>query len=212
MKKITVTLFLSLMLFALTGCGTQTDDTDKNNPTISDGTTSGTDNPDSNATPTPVPPTPTPAGTYVGFSLDSGFYEKTQQVALSCNAEGAEIYYTLDGSTPSKASFLYQNPITVSRQLYTQNVLAAQTDISAGNKYVPDYAVDKCTVIRAIAYLPDGTSTPLAHATYFIGLDREKYGNVPVVSLITDFDNLYDYDTGIYVLGKTHRLWRHFPA
>lgn len=207
MKKITVTLFLSLMLFALTGCGTQTDDTDKNNPTISDGTTSGTDNPDSNATPTPVPPTPTPAGTYVGFSLDSGFYEKTQQVTLSCNAEGAEIYYTLDGSTPSKASFLYQNPITVSRQLYTQNVLAAQTDISAGNKYVPDYAVDKCTVIRAVAYLPDGTSTPLAHATYFIGLDREKYGNVPVVSLITDFDNLYDYDTGIYVLGKTHDDW-----
>ena len=208
MKKIQVTLLLGLLLFALSGCNSnQNDNSNPNDSSVSGDVTPGTGETDLNATPTPVPPTPTPEGNYVGFSLDSGFYEKTQQISLSCNVDGAQIYYTLDGSTPNETSNLYTGEITVSRQLYTQNVLAAQSGTSAGNHYIPDYSVDKCTVIRSIAYLPDGTTTPLAHATYFIGLDREKYGNVPVVSLITDFDNLYDYDTGIYVLGRTHDEW-----
>ena len=206
MKKFTISLLLSLLLFSLTGCS-NTSTQNSNGQNISDSITPDTNDSDINATPTPVPPTPTPEGSYVGFSLDSGFYEKTQKVSLSCNVEGAQIYYTMDGSTPDETSSLYQGEITVSRKLYTQNVLASQTGTSAGNHYIPDYSVDKCTVIRAIAYLPDGTTTPLAHATYFIGLDREKYGDVPVISLITDFDNLFDYNTGIYVLGKTHDEW-----
>ncbi|MBQ7864403.1 MAG: CotH kinase family protein, partial [Lachnospiraceae bacterium] len=202
MKK-TITLFLlGLLVTALTGCNkTGTDPTATPAPTVSGVVT------DESATPTPILPTPTPEGNYVGFSLDSGFYEKTQKVSLSCNVEGALIYYTLDGSTPNKTSTLYKNEITVSRKLYTQNVLAAQKDISVSNNYIPDFPVDKCTVIRAIAYLPDGTTTPVAHASYFVGLDRDKYGDVPIISLITDFDNLYDYETGIYVLGKTHDEW-----
>lgn len=202
MKKPITLLLLGLLVTALTGCNkTDTDPTATPVPTVSGVVT------DESATPTPILPTPTPEGNYVGFSLDSGFYEKTQKVSLSCNVEGALIYYTLDGSTPNKTSTLYKNEITVSRKLYTQNVLAAQTDISVSNNYIPDFPVDKCTVIRAIAYLPDGTTTPVAHASYFIGLDRDKYGDVPIISLITDFDNLYDYETGIYVLGKTHDEW-----
>lgn len=208
MKNFLTSMLLCLLLSALAGCATTSKDnttvTD-NSPTIVGNVTGGSET--ANVTPTPVPPTPTPEGNYVGFSLDSGFYEKSQTVSLTCNIEGAEIYYTLDGSTPTKDSNLYRGEITVSRKLYTENVLAAQENISAGNPYIPGYAVDKGTVIRAIAYLPDGTTTPVAHATYFIGLDRAKYGNVPIVSLITDFDHLYDYETGIYVLGKTHDEW-----
>ncbi len=203
MKKITLALLLILCTAVLAGCnktGTGSDTTPA--PT---GTASGDVTPD--GTPTPVPPTPTPTGNYVGFSLDSGFYEKTQKVALTCNVEGAKIYYTLDGSTPTDSSTLYKGELTVSRKLYTQNVLAAQKNTSASNNYTPSFPVDKCTVIRAIAYLPDGTTTPVAHASYFVGLDRESYGDVPVISIITDFDNLYDYETGIYVLGKTYDDW-----
>lgn len=202
MKKHTTFLILGLLLMSLAGCNKSAASPDTTpEPTVSSSLEDGID------TPQEALPTPTPEGYYVAFNLDSGFYEKNQTISLSCNAEGALIYYTLDGSTPDKTSTLYEKEFTVSRKLYTQNVLAAQTGISAGSNYVPDYAVDKCTVIRAIAYLPDGTTTPVAHASYFIGLDREKYGDVPVVSLITDFDNLYDYDTGIYVLGKTHKEW-----
>ncbi len=205
MKKLLTSLLLCILVFALAGCNkTDADPVTTPAPT---GTDSGNVTPGTNSEPEEILPTPTPEGNYVGFSLDSGFYEKTQKVALTCNVEGARIYYTLDGSTPNEASTLYNKEITVSRKLYTQNVLAAQTDISVSNNYIPDFPVDKCTVIRAIAYLPDGTTTPVAHASYFVGLDRDKYGDLPIISLITDFDNLYDYETGIYVLGKTHDEW-----
>ncbi len=210
MRKFTASLLLCLLIFAFSGCGSQTTDPNSTPAPTTTGTnettTSSGDSSDAADTPT-ILPTPTPEGNYVGFSHDSGFYESSQKIALTCNVEGALIYYTLDGSTPNKTSTLYKNPINVSRKLYTENVLAAQTGISVSNNYVPDFPVDKCTVIRAIAYLPDGTTTPVAHASYFIGLDRDNYGNLPIVSLITDFDNLYDYETGIYVLGKTHDEW-----
>ncbi len=226
MKKFQISLFLGLMIFALSGCGTKNPAPDSNqtvttppaatqNPsdnntasgTVSGSQSDGEASSNTEITPPTVLPTPTPEGNYVSFSLDSGFYDHSQEVSLACNVDGATIYYTLDGSTPTKTSTLYQKPIFITRKLYSENVLAAQTGISASNSYVPDFSVDKGTVIRAIAYLPDGTTTPLAHATYFIELDEEKYAGLPVISLITDFDNLFDYETGIYVLGKSYDDW-----
>ena len=215
MRKLKYSLLLGLLLFSLSGCTTNSIGTgqppvsgtiteNSNNLAMSDTTSSADDL---------IPSaTPTPEGNFIEFSLKSGFYEKSQQVALSCNVEGATIYYTLDGSTPDNTSTEYKNPINVTRKLYTENVLAAQTGISPGNSYVPNFPVDKGTVIRAIGYLPDGTTTPISHATYFIELDRAKYAGVPVVSLITDFENLFDYETGIYVLGKTYDDFVSDPA
>lgn len=201
MKKFAIALLLGLFTIALSGCGNNS----AAEPTATP-SPAATDTSESTTSGDALLPTPTPEGSYVGFSHDSGFYDKIQEVSLTCSAADAQIFYTLDGSTPDKTSTLYKEPIRVGRK-YTQNVLSAQKNTSAGNSYLPDFSVDKGTVIRAVAYLPDGTATPLAHATYFIGLDREKYSHVPVVSLITDFENLYDYETGIYVLGKTYDDW-----
>ncbi len=149
----------------------------------------------------------TPEEDHVSFSVNSGFYEEAQTVSLSCNVKDAIIYYTLDGSTPNQESNVYEEPIHIEERTSSANVLSAQKDISVSNKYIPNFPVDKATVIRAIAYLPDGTTTPLTQATYFVGLDRAKYNDVPVISISTDFDNFYDYETGIYILGKTHDDW-----
>jgi len=217
MRKSTTFLMLGLLVFALSGCAGGKTDTPGNNSGTSNtgnssvatpGNASGTTN-NSSGKPLPTPtetitPTPTPEGNYVGFSLESGFYENTQEVSLYCNVDGAKIYYTLDGSTPTNASTLYEGPVTVKNRTSEPNVLSAQKGISPGNNYVPFFPVEKGTVIRAIAYLPDGTTTNVFHGTYFVGIDRAKFVNVPVVSLITDFDNLFDYETGIYTLGKTY--------
>jgi hypothetical protein len=47
------------------------------------------------------------------FSPAPGTYPSAQQVAITCETEGAFIYYTTDGSEPTTASTLYRSPVTV---------------------------------------------------------------------------------------------------
>ena len=54
-----------------------------------------------------VPATPT-------FSLAAGAYTGAQTLTLADSVAGAQIYYTTDGTTPTKASTLYSGAITVS--------------------------------------------------------------------------------------------------
>ena len=204
MNKKAVKLIICLILCCLLGgCRSQ----DVVSPdTSSDGSIPT----NADAAPATISPAPTeaPEGPYVAFSVDSGFYDKAFDLTLSCGVEGAEIYYTLDGSDPDHTSKKYTEPILIRNQKNAPNLLSAQKNVSADNFYIPKKKVDKATIIRAIAYLPDGTVSRITHATYFVGIDREKaYGALPVISIMTDFDNLYDYETGIYVLGKAHAEW-----
>ncbi len=48
------------------------------------------------------------------FSVNPGTYSVAQTVELTCDTEGAKIYYTTDGSVPSESSTLYTGPITIS--------------------------------------------------------------------------------------------------
>ena len=47
------------------------------------------------------------------FTPKAGRYEEAQTVSISCETEGAAIYYTLDGSTPSVNSTAYTEPFIV---------------------------------------------------------------------------------------------------
>lgn len=47
------------------------------------------------------------------FSLPGGTYAGTQNVEISCATEGATIYYTIDGDTPTDQSDVYNGAITV---------------------------------------------------------------------------------------------------
>ena len=48
------------------------------------------------------------------FSPDGGVYTSTQNVTISTDTDGATIYYTTDGSTPTNESTVYGSPISVS--------------------------------------------------------------------------------------------------
>ncbi|GAH01149.1 unnamed protein product, partial [marine sediment metagenome] len=47
------------------------------------------------------------------FSPEAGEFVAAQSVTITSTTVGASIYYTLDGSTPSRSSFLYIGAITV---------------------------------------------------------------------------------------------------
>ncbi|MGN0692320.1 MAG: CotH kinase family protein, partial [Oscillospiraceae bacterium] len=142
------------------------------------------------------------------FSHESGFYKDSFKLEITCPDPEAKIYYTTDGSIPNEASTLYSGPITLKNRTNEPNVLSAQTGISVGERYIPREKVTKANVIRAVAVFGDGSTSDVLSGTFFVGIDREKeYGSVPVISVMTDFDNLFDYETGIYVMGETYDKW-----
>lgn len=79
------------------------------------------------------------------FSVAEGTYTKAQTISLTCKTEGAVIYYTLDGTEPSKTSSVYKDAITV----------------------------DKSTLIKAKAYKEGSLDSATASANYVIKDENE---------------------------------------
>lgn len=146
------------------------------------------------------------------FSHDSGFYADSFLLTISAfHAE--EIYYTLDGSEPDENALRYTGPIRITDATQNENGDSMRTDVSTGFRSdligpnspgyaAPDFPVDKCSVLRAIAVSPWGSVSEIASAVYFVGVRPEDYHGCNILSLTTDPGNLFDSQTGIYVTGE----------
>lgn len=136
------------------------------------------------------------------FSAESGFYSQAFEVSIEA-PEGTVIYYTLDGSDPTMESSVYEQPLLIGDASRQENLYAARTDLSPTNGYTPPFPVDKATVVRAVAYDPKrDVISRIETKSYFVAFDQKtKYADYPVISLVTDPDNLFDPDTGIYTNG-----------
>lgn len=111
-----------------------------------------------------------------------------------------------------------KNPLYIEDATSRANVYSSRTDTSTGflpdlidqyswaapNYAVPDYPVDKCTIIRASVFDSDGNCLDSITGIYFVGFrERSAYQNIYTVSIVTAPENLFDDDTGIYVTGNT---------
>jgi hypothetical protein len=152
------------------------------------------------------------------FSAASGFYAESFYLEISV-PKGATVYYTLDSSDPDENAIEYTEPIYLEDATRHENVYSMRTDVSTGfytdlieeyqtydadPEYVaPDYLIDKCNVVRAVAIDAYGNESEIVTATYFVGMDAENFEGCNIVSVVTDPENLFDYETGIYVTGET---------
>ncbi len=143
----------------------------------------------------------------IEFSRESGFYDEGFELEISSDG-GGEIYYTLDGSEPDKDSEKYSSPIKISDASGNPNVYSARTDIAPffeKHYSIPQKNVDKAVVVRAAAFAADGSKSESVTKTYFVGFAEKKaYENLAAVSVVTDPENLFSYNSGIYVTGKTY--------
>ncbi len=138
---------------------------------------------------------------YPVFSAPSGFYDESFVLEISAS-EGCEIYYTTDGSIPTGSSERYLGPIQIYDASGNNNVLSARTDISTYAVTAPNKKVDKATIIQAIAVSSKGEISEVVSAIYFVGYkNKSGYKEVPIISIVTPTENLFDYWDGIYVLG-----------
>ena len=140
------------------------------------------------------------------FSQPSGFYEDAVSLQIS-SSSGTTVHYTLDGSDPTTDSPLYSGSLTLMDPSSHSDRYASRTDITEEDSgYLPpDSPVDKAVVLRAVAFDAAGNSSNITTATYFIDFDqKDVYENAAVFSLVTDPDNLFSSETGIYVRGALY--------
>lgn len=167
------------------------------------------------------------------FSKNGGVYKSKFDLKLTCKGS-TKIYYTTDGSNPitSSTKKVYSKSIKVADRSKAKNYVSAVDPIlfdatnvrvnSKGNGFVStisapkDSAVDKCTVIRAVAVDSKGVYSNIATNTYFIGSMASHITglqesckaagtSLSIISLSIDYKDLFDSKTGIYVKGDVYK-------
>ena len=138
------------------------------------------------------------------FSVEGGFYADEFELELKAPSE-SRIYYTTDGSEPDCESFLYEDPIRIRDLSGEPNIYSTRNDFCPLNGINTGNVEEKITVIRAMTIDEDGRKSDIVTNSYIIGKENEQsYAEMYTVSLVTDPDNLFDYNEGIYVLGRSH--------
>ena len=124
-------------------------------------------------TPTPNAPNNTDANQVAAavplFSKSAGFYPGAFVLEITTATLGAEIRYTFDASEPTRTSFRYDQKIRI----------------------------DSTGIIRAVAFKSGMNPSPIATHSFFVGA-KSGLNDLPVLSLVTDPDNLWDSTIGIY--------------
>lgn len=153
------------------------------------------------------------------FSLESGFYSVNDVKELTISSAD-EIYYTLDGSDPttSDTAKVCNGTIPMYDRSADENVYSkyqhednSPYSITIQQRYFANpEKFDKATVVRAAAIAADGSFSRVVTKTIFVMSDEKLayYSGIPVVSLVTDPDNLFDKDKGIYVAGQQYLDWK----
>lgn len=162
-----------------------------------------------------------PGGNTVIFSQASGCYPQDFMLELSTSKEGT-IYYTTDGSDPARSSTaveytgaidtapLDEDELTVSAadpNLFCTSYSKMSGGVSSCYIKAPSAdVVDQCVIVRAAVRSAEGSWSETDTMTYFIG---SMVDHIPgyvdsapaVISITMNYEDLFDYETGIYVKG-----------
>ena len=155
------------------------------------------------------------------FSKDSGFYSEEFELTLTASGS-SKIYYTVDSSNPinSTTTKEYSGPIKIVDRTSEPNIYSdiaedesSPVSISRGNNFKkPVYLVDKPMVVRAVSKNDKGEFGKICDKTYFItNGDLKQYEDMTIISLVTNPENLFDPDYGIYVTGTQYQNWKKSP-
>lgn len=151
------------------------------------------------------------------FSWASGFYTNEFDLALDHPDSNVVIYYTLDGSDPDprhidhdhpyQQTHKYDGPIRVRSREGDPDLFSTIKTTDLTYHWLPDWQppegeVFKATVVRAKAWRTNYLPSRVRTRTYFCdpGI-HSRYASIPVISLVSDYRNLFCDETGIYVPG-----------
>ncbi len=119
------------------------------------------------------------------FSPDGGIFVASQSVTLSCSTDGATIYYTLDGTTPTSSSDVYSAAINLSSTTTIKAIAKKNDDFS-------DVATATYTIIEHGGTEADPYTVPDARAAIEMGMGITGVMATGIVSeIVTPFNSDY---------------------
>ena len=121
------------------------------------------------------------------FSVVAGTYTEIQSVEITCGTDGATIYYTTDGSTPSSSSNLYTGAVTIDHSCTLKAIAIKDEDESH---------------VASVAYtlhLPTqyNLATTITSGKHYVIASGKEEGNVMVMT--TQNQNSYRNQTSASV-------------
>jgi hypothetical protein len=140
------------------------------------------------------------------FSNQEGFYENPFSLSINSHI-GDTIYYTLDGDIPSDNSNIYTESLFIDTKNSEPNRLSEipttpeQDLISFKAWESPQETINKATILRCASFSNGVRTSEIYTKTFFV--DGEIMGeySIPVISLISEEENLFNPDSGIFVPG-----------
>lgn len=131
----------------------------------------------------------------ITFSHETGAYVDSIVLEITTNTPGT-IHYTTDGSEPTIFSPIYTVPLVLYDRSSEPNVLGNIP--SAVTFTPPSMIVEKINVIRCALFDNFDQVTKTYNKSYLVDVEYE----IPVISVCTDYDNLFSADSGYYVPGN----------
>ena len=161
----------------------------------------------------PTPGSSNHSGFYLGqltppkFSHPAGYYPGGVQLTMSHPENDVEIFYSLDGSEPTKESIPYNGEVDFNLAV-NDSLMFIQTtpDEGANRGYEwkkPPEGIPGAYVVRAKAFKPGYLPSKITARTF---LKSETQHTLPVISITTNKENLFDEAVGIYVPGKIYEV------
>ncbi len=149
------------------------------------------------------------------FSHKRGFYTAAFNLTITCDTPGAEIRYTTNGNTPTRATgTLYTGPIAISKTTPLRAV-AFKDGWKESNCDTQTYLFLADVIHQSPTGQVPGTGWPSSGVngqTMDYGMDPDIVNSatysaqiipalqaIPTFSIVTDLNNLFSASTGIYV-------------
>ncbi len=138
------------------------------------------------------------------FSKSGGFYDVSFNLSLQCVSASNHVRYTLNGATPNATSRLYTAPLLLDSRMFSPSDIYTIVNCIPSQFYRVD-DVERSIVIRAAVFDADENRvSDVSTQTYLIrSLGADTHG-LPVLSLVADSLDLFDYNTGIFVPGACY--------
>ncbi len=148
----------------------------------------------------------------------SGYYDSPITLNLAASSSNV-IRYTMDGSLPDADSPIFSELELGLNQSSNEGISFIPTTPLEGPyqlevfKWKTPEEVNRCHVVRYASFSGNQLVGNVTSSTFFIGPQLSEGCSFPVVSLVTDSLNLFDYESGIYIPGMRHDQegWAWWP-